>query len=167
MEATALTTLTDLLARHSRALADRTRRWPPSTWRRPAGALGTAADVVHHLVGVLALLEHAVAGRATGAPATPPRPGYDAALCDQLAVVAHDLVGALRASRPGTVSGTGPVEQVAALALAETLLHGHSCDHRRPDEAAARAVVAQLGIAGGPPYADALLAAGDCLRERA
>lgn len=168
-EAASLTLLTDQLARQSRALTDRTRRWSPSAWRRPAGALGSAADVVHHLVGVLATLEQMLDAGAGPAPAVqrrPDRPSYDAALSDQLAVVARDLVDALRARRPGALAAGTPVEQLAALALAETLLHGYACDHRRPEETAAQSAVTQLHIAGGPPYADALLAACDCLWER-
>jgi hypothetical protein len=163
--AASLTLLTDLLARHSRALVDRTRRWAPPTWRQPAGRLGSSADVLHHLVGALAALERGLAAPAA-ALLVPRRPSYDAALSDQLAVVAHDLVKALRTTRPGALAEDVPVERVAALALAETLLHGYACDHRLPEETAAQAATARLRIAGGPPYADALLAAGDCLLER-
>lgn len=162
MYAAPLTLLTDLLARHSRALVDRSRRWAPVMWRQPAGSVGTVADAVHHLVCVGAALEHGLVAR----PAQVPRRlAYDAALSDQLAVVAHDLVSALRAARPGGLVRDVPVERVAGLALAETLLHGYACDHRLPEESAAQAAAAQLQITGGPSYADALLAAGDCLWE--
>lgn len=163
-DATSLPALTDLVARHSRALVDRTRRWPASAWRRPAGSLGTTADAVHHLVRVLAELGQLVeAGPAV--VRRPERPAYDAALADQLAVVSHDLVAALRERRPGDTAGGTPVERLAALALAETLLHGYACDHRALDEPAAAAAVTRLVDGAAAPYAAALLALGDCLAD--
>jgi hypothetical protein len=115
-----LTGLTDELAAESRLLVTRSRRWPPSLWRRSVDG-ASLADLMYDLAVALAaasqLLE-AGPGAAPPVARVPARPPYTGALSDQVAVTAHDAVTALRAARPGQRYAGRAVEEVAAEALA-------------------------------------------------
>jgi hypothetical protein len=80
----------DRLARESGRLVDRVSSWAPPAWSA-ATALGQRGAVVHRLVQQLADL----AADAEGQPHRPvPRLDNDAALADQIRVVAADLSAA-------------------------------------------------------------------------
>jgi hypothetical protein len=65
--------------------------WTASRWAQPAGSAGTRGDLTHGLVQRIADL----AADAEGQPRRPvPRLAADAALTDQLRVVAADLLAA-------------------------------------------------------------------------
>lgn len=78
-------------------LADRLRRLGTRHWREPLGPAGeTLGDLVHALVRTCAArADELSADRPSGAPETPDRPAYDAALADRLAVTGRDLALAL------------------------------------------------------------------------
>jgi hypothetical protein len=119
-----LADLVDALETSADLLVERTRRLTEAGWRAPAGSHGSGGDALHALVVTLAGLEHAVAI----GPATPPavwrapaRPAYDGALPGRLAVVAGDLIAALRAApedyRAWYDGRVVPVSDIAAAAL--------------------------------------------------
>ncbi len=118
--------LVDELESSARGLVDATRRINAAGWRKPAGSHSSGAGAVHALVVGLAELEHAVAIGPASPPAawrSPPRPAYDGALPDRLAVVAADLIAALRVAAPEHQAWCGgrlvPVHDIAAAALTE------------------------------------------------
>lgn len=109
-------------------MVDVSRRFSTAHWARPVGSgpvdQRSVEAAVQALVTSLAELEHAVeVGPATPpaawrSPAPAPYPG---ALPDRLAVVAHDVVAALRAAPDGHqvwyVAHIVPVGQLAAAAV--------------------------------------------------
>ncbi len=96
-----------LLAREAASLVARLRLFTPARWAAAAPALGSRADVVHHLCSWLAA--------ATGeAPGPVPRLDADLALPDQLAVTADDVVR----------TGRGAADAVAHLLLHRVELLG-------------------------------------------
>jgi len=99
----------DELAREVRRLVDRVSHWTPPRWAASsASGTGTRADAVHALAQRLADLGAQVEGE----PRRPvPRLPHDAALSDQLQVLAADLL----AAGPGD-----DVLQAAAEDVAET-----------------------------------------------
>lgn len=100
--------LVAVLDREARSLVQRLRLWTPARWAATAPALGSRADVVHHLAQSLADTAAGLEGR----PARPlPRLDSDLALPDQLAVTADDLVRA------------APAADVVRAATAHLLLH--------------------------------------------
>lgn len=102
--------LVAVLDREARSLVQRLRLWTPARWTASAPALGTRADVAHHLAQTLADTAAPLEGR----PLRPvPRLDTDLALPDQLAVTADDLVRA------------APGDDVARAATAHLLLHRH------------------------------------------
>jgi hypothetical protein len=147
----------------------RVRRRSPRWWRGDSAREGrTRADVVAELVAALAVYEHALEvgdGPPPETYRTPPRPAREDALADRLAVVTYDLVRALRAATPGAPArhpaGLRTVEALAAVALADVLLHTYDVDPRPLPDAAAGAVLAHLhpGITSdGGAFGDLLLA---------
>ena len=127
---TSVAELSDQLEVAAGRLVDASRRFSTAQWARPVGS--RTADqhpveaAVQALVTSLAELEHAVeVGPATPpaawrSPAPAPYPG---ALPDRLAVVAHDLVAALRAAPDGQqvwyAAHLIPVGQLVAGAVAQ------------------------------------------------
>jgi uncharacterized protein (TIGR03083 family) len=128
------------------------------------------ADVVQHLAEALAIYEHGLEVGAGPRPETfrrPPRPERDTALPDRLAVVAADLVTAFRAKRPGDV-GRHPnrlmrVETLAAVALAECVVHTYDVDPRPLPEDAAGAVLALLHPRAAAELAEGVGSLGELL----
>jgi hypothetical protein len=112
------------------AAVRRVRRRSAGWWRgtTPDGAR-TRAEAVGALVDRLARAEQRLTG---GHHGTPPRPRRDDVLADQLAVVANDLVAALREH---------PDAGAARRAAAACLVTAYDVDPRPLDEAAARAVL--------------------------
>lgn len=100
--------LAALLDREARSLVARLRLWTPARWAAAAPALGSRADLAHHLA-------QAMADTAAGCQGSPrrilPRLDSDLALPDQLAVTAADLVRAR------------PQDDVVRAAVAHLLLH--------------------------------------------
>ena len=97
-----------LLAREGRSLVERLRLWTASRWAAGADPWGTRADLVAHLVQVLADAAADQEGRARLAV---PRLGADMALPDQLAVMVDDIDRA------------GPGDAAAVALTAHLLLH--------------------------------------------
>jgi hypothetical protein len=131
-----MTELVEELETSAGGLVDAARRISAAGWRKPAGAHSSGAGAVHALVVALAELEHAVAIGPSAPPAawrSPARPAYDGALPDRLAVVAGDLVAALRAAPPEHQAWYDgrwvPVREIAAAAL--TAVGATSKDLRR------------------------------------
>jgi hypothetical protein len=150
-----LWTVVALVDDAARDAVERVRRRGAAWWRGAVtgGASGAAsrADTVADLVRHYAVAGHALevgAGPAPEAYRVPRRPARDPVLADQLAVVAADAVAALRAAGPGAPArypdGVRTAEAVAAVLLAETLLHGYDVDPGPLDEDAAAAAVAAL-----------------------
>lgn len=123
-----------LLAREAASLVERLRLWTPSRWAAAAPALGSRADVVHHLAQRLA----DDAARLEGGPRRGlPRLDSDLALPDQLAVTADDLVRA------------GPPAELAVATTAHLLLHrGELLDDAVPPALADRLGLADVLAAG-------------------
>lgn len=112
------------LGRETAALVARLRPWTPARWSAAARPGVTRADVVHHLVQVLA----DAAADAEGQPRRRvPRLDVDLVLPDQLAVVVADLLAA------------GAGEGAAAL-LGEVLLHRYDVDGSPPPAGAVEAL---------------------------
>lgn len=166
-----LWTLARLVDNASKDAVNRVRRRSTLWWRAASACEGwTRADVVEHLVaGYAAAAERIERGAApppAGGYRGPARPAREAVLADQLAVTARDLVEALRTAPPGgpahlggSLGGSSPggekrrndrrgtegtVEQVAAVMLAETLVHLYDVDPRPLDDTAAGAALAYL-----------------------
>jgi hypothetical protein len=157
-----LWTLVSLVDEAARDAVRRVRRRPAAWWRADSACPGwTRADVVSHLATAFGIYDQAVA--IGGAP----RPRRDDVLADQLAVTSHDLVTALRDADESAVARHPyflmRIDTLAAVALAECLVHVHDVDPRPPDEAAAAAVVAALHPRRGAELAGGFGSAGDLL----
>jgi hypothetical protein len=108
----------------------RARRRSPGWWRGDThDGTRTRADAVGALVDALAAAGQRLTGEHHG---TPPRPRRDDVLADQLAVVAYDLVAALREH---------PDAATARRAAAQCLVTAYDVDPRPPEEAAARTLL--------------------------
>ncbi|HEU0132804.1 MAG TPA: maleylpyruvate isomerase N-terminal domain-containing protein [Mycobacteriales bacterium] len=157
-----LWTLTGLVDNAAADAVRRVRRRSALWWRGASACPGwSRADTVKHLVDAFAIYEQALEVGAGPRPATyrtPPAPAREAVLADQLAVVARDLVTALRAATDEAPARhphhAMTAADLAAVALAECLVHTHDVDPAPLPEEAAGAVLARLhpvaatGLAG-------------------
>lgn len=165
--------LTDLVAEMSTEAVRRVRRRPPGWWRGDSACPGwTRADVVSHLATAFTIYDQALAIGAGPRPdeyRRPPRPARDEVLADQLAVTGHDLVVALRRAGEGDVArhpyALMRADTLAAVGLAECIVHVHDVDPRPLDEAAAAAVVATLHPVRGTESAGRFDTAGELLLD--
>jgi hypothetical protein len=166
-----LWTLARLVDDASTTAVNRVRRRSTAWWRDESACAGwSRADVVAHLVAGYAAADHAIeigAGEPPGTYRAPDRPGREPALADRLAVVAYDLVLALGAAAPGAPARyperVVTVETVAAVMLAETLVHLHDVDPRPLPEEAAGAVLAYLHPDAGAELGPRVGSLGDLL----
>lgn len=165
-----------MLERELELVVRRLRGFTPVRYAAPAAPFPTRADAAYHLAEVLADAEPAVLSvlavlavlAAVGAAAGPtrrpalPRLG-DMALADQVAVLGHDLVRALRATRAGPGRPASEQAHVVALLLAEVLLHRHDLDGAAPAADAARLVLDVLDPSvPGTPARLLVVAAARC-----
>ncbi len=150
---------------------DRVRRRGAVWWRAASACPGwTRADAVAHLVAGYAAADQALevdGGQAPETYRTPRRPSRDAVLADQLAVVVHDAVEALRTAGPGAPARYPDrfvtAETVAAVLLAETLVHLNDVDPQPLPEDAAGAVIATLHPTNGRALAGEVGSFGELL----
>ncbi|MCA1824162.1 MAG: maleylpyruvate isomerase N-terminal domain-containing protein [Mycobacteriales bacterium] len=147
-----LSRLSEMFDREGRALVARVRDWGPQRWAAASACTGwSRADAVHHLVQALAIYAHGIEAAADDRPAQfrrPKRPPYDAAIVDQLAVAVRDLATAITRCAPGTAVWHPRhrlcVEQLAGVALSETILHRWDVDGAPLVEESAQAVLETL-----------------------
>lgn len=134
----------------------RLRGFTESRYAAAAAPLNSRAEVARHLAQVLAVAGQGIeSADAAGQPSWRPLPDLPVlALADVVAVTANDLLGALESPPVSawTPAGRRSVVEVAAVVLAEVLLHRRDLDGSAPGAEAAAACLAVLapGQAQGP-----------------